>query len=270
VEGGKMTIVQKRVKRQMTGVAIACLALVAASTTMAADLPYRKAPPAAPPIPVFTWTGFYLGASAGALFHDNTWTTTNLTGLGIPPDATAGTKFDSIGARFGLYGGYNWQFAPNFVTGIEADIAGDVNAKKSFAGFPGTLTFLPALPSDDSVSSKPNFDGSVRGRLGYLIFPTTMLYGTSFGANCPGTANSYCTFAEAENYTNTMVGWTAGAGIETVLGGNWLVRAEYRYSDFGSSGHTFFANSGNNGVDAITVKTKVDTQVATFGIAYKF
>ena len=41
----------------------AVLATCAAGSAMAADLPYRTAPPApfVPP-PVFTWTGFYIGA----------------------------------------------------------------------------------------------------------------------------------------------------------------------------------------------------------------
>jgi outer membrane immunogenic protein len=44
----------------------------------AADLP-RKAPVYIPPAPpVFSWTGFYVGAALGAKWADTTWTTTSI------------------------------------------------------------------------------------------------------------------------------------------------------------------------------------------------
>jgi outer membrane immunogenic protein len=49
---------------------VALLGLTAAAS--AADLPRRAAPPMfAPAIPVFTWTGFYVGVNAGYAWANN-------------------------------------------------------------------------------------------------------------------------------------------------------------------------------------------------------
>ncbi|HZY13287.1 MAG TPA: hypothetical protein VFE89_11130 [Beijerinckiaceae bacterium] len=54
-------------KPLFSAVAMTCLV----SSAFAADLPSPTAPPPAPyisPVPVATWTGFYIGVNAGATF----------------------------------------------------------------------------------------------------------------------------------------------------------------------------------------------------------
>jgi outer membrane immunogenic protein len=64
----------------------------------------------------------------------------------------------------------------------------------------------------------------------------------------------------------TKFGGTIGAGIETLVGGNWFARAEYRYTDFRPSGFTI--TRGVVAIDNFDVALR--THTATFGVSYKF
>ena len=57
----------------------ASLLATASTVAVAADLPSRRAPPVyvPPPIPVFTWTGFYIGGNAGYAFGARNDSTNN-------------------------------------------------------------------------------------------------------------------------------------------------------------------------------------------------
>jgi outer membrane immunogenic protein len=108
----------------MKRIAIALLAGVAALVSLnqgasAADLAVKAAPP---PAPVPVWTGFFIGVHAGAAWQsDPNWTFTNpnarfFPSQGLPSD-------DKEGGVGGIQGGYNWQFAPNWLVGVEGDIS---------------------------------------------------------------------------------------------------------------------------------------------------
>ena len=122
------------------------------------------------------WTGWYLGGSAGARFNKDTWTGT---GFEIPalPALLSGRDnphdFNSTSARFGHYGGYTWRVQQMWVVGLEADIAWTNSRKTSASGIPGLVT-----ATTDSVGVKDGWDGGLRARLGYLITPSTLLFGT--------------------------------------------------------------------------------------------
>ena len=153
----------------------------------AADLPRRQyvAPVPYVAVPVFTWTGFYVGVNAGAAFsdrnRDNTCTDSFgfgfgdcFGGSGLAVQTNAGlapvvplTGFNALGfgsnerrddAVFAGGGqvGYNYQFTPGsgWMIGIEADIQGlannrrddDVFALGGFGGFNGFFTAAPVAP----------------------------------------------------------------------------------------------------------------------------
>ena len=87
---------------------VALVALGATVPALAADLgarPYTKAPAYAAPI--YNWTGFYIGGHVGGAFGGN--------------DGFAGTTNNSNDGRFlgGLQAGADYQFAPNWVAGVE-------------------------------------------------------------------------------------------------------------------------------------------------------
>jgi outer membrane immunogenic protein len=271
-------------KKALFGV-VAAAAILASGYASAADMPV-KAPP--PPAPVYSWTGFYLGASVGGRWSDPTWTTNCVEANPCsPPNIFAAfatgnpnASFDESTVRLGGYGGYNWQFSPLWVGGLEADLAyGD--GSHTMAGIPGLFTAI-VPPGGATASIKEGWDGSARARLGFLVTPAVLIYGTGgvawqnaqAGVNCPVTAVACIGVAEQETYSTTRTGWTAGGGVEGMLWGNWLVRAEYRYADYGTLRHTFFANTvvpaAPPGAASINMSAPISTNMVTVGLAYKF
>jgi outer membrane immunogenic protein len=163
-----------------------------------------------PVAPIFTWTGFYVGANAGWGWVDDN------AGNGIfvpagtfaPPFAgVSGFLGDTAGGNddgFVLGGqiGYNYQIG-SFVLGVEADIHwADFNVENNVAfvpaGFPPS--FVPAARSDDDME----WFGTVRARAGFA-FDRVLVYATG------GLA-----------YADDNTGWTAGGGVEWALPTNFL------------------------------------------------
>ena len=124
--------------------ALAVAALLSAGAAHAADLPYRKDAPAfAPPPPVFSWTGAYVGLNVGG---------------GFKADNSFGRAGDVSGVVGGGQIGYNYQISPLFVVGIETDFQGT-----------SLRTTNVSLP----------WFGTVRGRAGFALLNSTLLvYGT--------------------------------------------------------------------------------------------
>lgn len=245
----------------------------------AADLPVKAPPPA----PVSTWDGWYLGVSVGWEQTNPTWTTTCFTNTGacpagFPVDATSPHSFRTSGGRVGGYFGVNWQVAPTWVVGVEADF-GFYDRSSTVIGIVGCTincgAFIGATPAFDSTSVRTTWDASIRARLGFLVTPTVMLYGTAglaekeMDANvtCTGATSPWCTFNHNVTFaSHVQPGWTVGAGIDWKAYGNWIVRAEYRYFDFGTWSPIFFQNT----VDEIHADIRTRSHVALFGVSYLF
>ena len=246
---------------------------------LAADMPV-KAPPAAAP----SWSGLYAGVSMGARWGDNDWRTSDVApGLGVGifvPTAGTGGAMDSVAARFGGYLGYSAQISTSWVAGVEANF-GWADASKRANPAPGITGLFFGAPVNGlpTASVKETWDGSLRGRLGYLVAPATLVYGTGgvawqrleLNANCTVFPGSFCTGATYnETHASTRVGWTVGGGVEQMIAGHWLVRADYSYADFGTFTQTFFTANGMAFDDRFTAHVKARTHTATVGIAYKF
>jgi outer membrane immunogenic protein len=158
----------------------------------------------------------------------------------------------------------------------------------------------------DSSAVKMGWDSTIRGKLGTLVTPTTLIYGVggiafqdvSVSAACVPTnggiigagfgatlyASSYCGLAnrppppffvgtsgpvgtaKSQTFSSVRTGWTVGLGIESVLSGNWIGKFEARYADFGNYKNTFFAGTS----DFVTASVRVQTVTALAGISYKF
>lgn len=253
---------------------LVAVAAVLAPPAMAADMPV-KAPPAvvAPPAP--SWTGPYVGLGLGGRWGKTTWTTIqgDFSGGGpVAPDASSPHDFDNTSFHVSGYFGYNFQFG-NWVTGLEGDI-GWGNSEDTLVGFPGfNINFPPT--STDISSVKLKWDGSIRGRLGYLVTPTVLIYATggwafqniSSAASC-SLNTGWCNGVNVQStsFDDTLNGWTVGGGVEMLFARNWLVRAEYRYSDFGTQTNTYLTAVP----DQILADLKTKTNIARIGVAYKF
>ncbi len=181
------------------------LAALAIAPATAADMPvrgplYKYAPP--PAVGVFNWSGMYAGFHLGYGFND-----------------------DVDGFLGGFQLGYNWQFSPNIVFGIEADISGtDMN------GMPG------------GVPAHIDYLGTARARIGY-VWDRTMIYGTG------GFAFSR---AAAIGIHDTDTGYALGAGLEWAYSNAWTLKAEYMYHDLGA------------GFDASTIKLGANYRFSGF------
>jgi outer membrane immunogenic protein len=174
------------------------------SAASAADLPARAAPPVFAPVPVFTWTGFYVGGNLGWGWRDDDNETVVLSGPGIPAGLVGTLNFDNGNDGNFLGGGqigYNYQIG-SFVIGAEADIQGINTDDNDAVFFPGPGMAGVFVPGEFEDSA--DWFGTVRLRAG-VAFDRFLVYATG------GLA-----------YTEDNTGWTVGGGVEWALPVNWL------------------------------------------------
>ena len=180
----------------MKKILLSSVALLGLATgAMAADLPSRRAPaPIIAAVPVFTWTGFYVGVNAGYGWNANDSITVG--GLTFDLD-------DEGGFVGGAQAGYNYQIG-SFVVGLEGDI--------QYADFGGDDRFDfdgDGILDDDFNTS--DWFGTVRARAG-VAFDRALIYATGG-------------FAFADNAT----GWTVGGGLEYAFTNNLSAKIEGLY-----------------------------------------
>lgn len=218
------------------------LASALADGALAADLPSIKGPPALEPAPVASWTGFYAGVNAGwASINDHgNKTCYNRAGVlfgrgcGLPPDG----PINASGFLGGAQIGYNWQ-VNQFLLGLETDFQGAALKGSSF--FSGSVPFVGggfSGPGTFTANEKLSWLGTARARLGFLVTPSLLLYGTGGLAYGGVNVDYERGFPNGSGYFSsqsaTRVGWTAGGGAEYALGNNWSVKAEGLFYDLGS------------------------------------
>src|ERR1700742_5353039 len=106
-------------KRLLLATAALIVCAGAASAAALAARPYTKAPAYTAPEAVYNWTGFYIGGHVGGAFPGN-------------------NSFESSDGRFlgGVQGGFDYQFAPNWVGGVEAQYSWLGSNNNGGASFP--------------------------------------------------------------------------------------------------------------------------------------
>jgi opacity protein-like surface antigen len=251
---------------------VGLVSLMAASSASAADMaPLLKAPPA----PVWSWSGLYLGAHGGYGWGHDPFTDTIFAGkaplLGI----------NSKGGVWGFHAGANWQEGA-LVGGLELDFSG--TSIKGSSSVTSTLTVGPDSATT-SVTQTDKFDylGSARARVGYLVTPNVLLYGTgglawtrlvqtqfeNISINVVTPPAFTATIAAVNSTPSWRFGFAVGAGIEARLWDtNWLGRVEYLHYDFGDSGS--FASTFGGTPGSSFASGRLTADVVRAGLSYKF
>lgn len=201
-----------------------------AALASAADFPLP------PPLPAWTWSGFYLGGQIGGFGGTSTFS--DPYGPSI-----FGDKVTTNGFLAGLQLGYDWQVAPKWVVGVLADT--------NFLDSRGSFTCVQAAPTmiGSNCEVSPRALATVAGRVGFLIDPLnhTLVYGKAGGAWMdshisihPGNA-PFGDFAGAEfpgsatSANASAWGGMIGAGLEHALTPAWSISFEYDYYRFAST-----------------------------------
>lgn len=216
-----------------------------------------KAPPAPPPVPVFSWTGWYAGVNAGASFgraktdfnmDPITVTTATLGPSAVIPGFGQSDTSEPSGFIGGGQIGYNWQVSPIWVVGLEADFQGSLEKDSVTSTRPFDVFFAksigsvaPLVPvatatgtSVTNYTTKIDWVGTVRARLGYVwgdgAVLTYVTGGLAYGkvgfdatSTVSGTASpcglGSCPFSisHAISHSQVNTGWTVGFGTEGKL-----------------------------------------------------
>jgi|RhiMethySRZTD1v2_1073278.scaffolds.fasta_scaffold330730_2 outer membrane immunogenic protein len=238
-------------------------AAFAASPALAADIPVK-----APTAPVYSWAGSYMGLNAGygwGRFKVKDPTEFDSDG---PVFRYADFDFNGSGWFFGLQNGYNWQSGA-WVFGYESDLQlARINGDKTFRA---AIFNFPDNTFDTGVSSDINWFGTIRARLGYLLTPTTMIYGTgglAYGEvrsqlSFPFTSGAPLRFVAVD--THTRYGYSAGGGIEHKIAPNVSVKAEYLYVNLGNHSNSFLIDG-----DTYTWRERADLHTARIGVNVQY
>jgi outer membrane immunogenic protein len=171
-------------------------------------------------LPVYNWTGFYVGINGGWGWGNAKFTANPVAAF----PGTTGSRSDNGGVVGGTLGA-NFQ-AGAFVFGFEGDW--DYSAINT-----GTTASICTFSG--SCQTGNNWLATARGRAGYAA-DRVLLYATAGGAF----ANVQTNF-NGTTTSHTQSGWTAGGGIEWAFADNWTAKVEYLY-----------VNLGNGSVNCIT------------------
>jgi outer membrane immunogenic protein len=255
----------------LSGFAFGALVTPAMATDLA---PPSYAPPvykALPMVPVFGWTGCYIGGDVGGA-----WSSQDVSNS-APPIAVQGPVAGTINGSSVIGGGYvgcNFQWTPSVVIGLEGDyggthLGGTAVAPNLFPnGAPVGVGGIAWTNTLDSIAT-------VRGRIGYAWMPNFMVYFTGGGAWGRTSYTSVDNFGACPNcavaaFSNTSSGYVLGGGVEWApWSNNWIVRAEYLYYNLaGTTGTSFLV--GTPIVGATPTWNNMSISSARIGLGYKF
>lgn len=262
----------------MNKILILTCVVLAPSIASAADMVVYSPPavsdtftsnlPVSPP----SWDGGYIGLNTGWVQADFQHIIRQYlrgkTGLYLY-DETISDSVESNHFLGGVQAGYNWQVTNNIVAGLETDF--------QLTKLKGTTQYsLDRYPDTQfDVTSKLEWFGTVRARVGFVPIERVMIYAT--GGFAYGKVKSSITRTgpndflgyDGANLSKINTGWTAGGGTEYAINDKWNLKLEYLYMDLGKNSiyreePDWIEGSG------LFVDRKVTLQTVRVGLNYKF
>jgi outer membrane immunogenic protein len=206
-----------------------------------------------------SWTGLYVGVNGGYSWGRADATLSEVVVNDIPFEGAVSDRANVNGWLGGGQIGYALQ-SKGWVFGVEADF--------QWTGQNGNISACSEL--DAVCAYELDWFGTVRGRVGHLVFPDTLLYLT--GGLAYGRVNaefSVPELAQSVSHSATRTGWVIGGGLEWALDSSWRIRAEYLYMDLGSMRTKLFIEDVDFTASG-TVRTDFTDQIVRIGLSYKF
>jgi outer membrane immunogenic protein len=206
-------------KRNLLAAAvIGAVTLAMTGSVVAADMPVVSAPI---PVPVYSWTGFYVGLHGGGGFGD----------VGFHHSTADIGDHTMDGGLVGGHIGYNWQMGYSWLVGVEASGTWS-GVKKTIFGpldprvFPGS--------EDDRWTTEVKWLATVTPRAGFTV--SSWMWYLKGGVAFAGIDHRFVSPSDGMSFdtSDTKVGWTIGLGGELLLANNWILGIEGNRYDFGS------------------------------------
>jgi outer membrane immunogenic protein len=220
---------------------IAAVAALTCGFAYAADLPLapQYQAPIVPAVPVYNWTGIYIGANGGYGFGQST-------PMSLYSDSFSAFNFNTNGWMGGLTAGAQIQ-SGHTVMGFEADIdwtniSGSSTGPVSFNGFQvGTATLATNLSSISTIRTRVGYAADnwlFYGTAGFAITNQTSTLTGPVGFICGtgGAGSPPCT-----SPTDLHLGLAAGAGVEYGITPNLSAKGEWLWVGAGA-GNTLREN----------------------------
>src|SRR5262249_46641380 len=285
----------------MKKLAIAIAVALIGTPAFAADMAVN-APPAPLPAPVYNWTGWYVGVNAGASFGR---AKTDFNGAPLfahGTQFTSGFGFSDTNYPDGFMGGgqigYNWQYSPLIVVGLEADFQGALEKQTDNLG-PQNFIFDLEKVAHSTGTAVTNYTtqidwfGTVRARIGYvwgngevmsyvtggLAYGEVKINGTNTVSGTAAVMGCCFGFSSTQAFGHSQVntGWVVGYGTEGRLATpGWTWKVEGLWMDLGtldatstpSISNTFKPGFVTGG--GLTTHTRFTDGILRGGLNYKF
>jgi len=230
---------------------------------------------------VYNWNGLYIGGTVGGNWDKSSYTGTPTGAWFLPAPAGEVTVVPNLSAVSsgslspgGIIGGgelgYNWQVR-TLVFGLEGDWSAWGLSRSSVVTGPGD-PLAPGTTLTATTSVKSTWLATVRPRIG--ITNNNWLFYLTGGAAFSKISFAQSVFfnasatTQAGSRSNTLTGWTVGAGVEYALSSHWSFKGEYLYVTLPNQ--RILEINPTYPTFSQTTSNRLSNSILRFGVNYKF